>query len=131
MLTTAHTRINWDDVYYAIRTTLVDVEEDKARHKMLAARREVGRYEYLASLLTRAVQETVDFTYQETYDWKAVYTILTNVCEDFEKGSRDNWKANALKSKRDFRDYTCATLTRYVAEVIDFKDYMSANGVAI
>lgn len=128
-MTTSQTRrIDWDAVEYSIRTAILDFEKEEAKHMEWAARKELTRYEYLGALLTRSVQSAIDFTFQEKYDWKAVHTILSAVYRDYETGSNQNWLDNARRGKQSIRDYVCAKLTRYVAEVVDFESYMTANG---
>jgi hypothetical protein len=128
MTNVEQSKINWDDVDYAIRTALTKFEADEDRHLALAKGKKLSRYEYLAALTTQEVQAAVDFTFQESHDWKTVYAILSAVYKDYESDSKQNWLDNAHRSKLPIRDYVSAKLTRYVAEVIDFESYMSANG---
>ncbi len=128
MKTSQARRIDWDAVEYAIRKAIDDFEKNEAEHMEWAARKDLTRYEYLAALVTRSAQSNIDFAFQENHDWKAVHAILSAVYRDYETVSKQDWLDDARRGKQPIRDYLCAKLTRYVAEVIDFDGYLSANG---
>lgn len=120
-------RYDWDDVFYAIRSAYAEYSDGRARHEALANARGIPTTDYLAAKLTRAAQETIDFTFQSDHDWKAVFQVARTVCLDFEEYSREEWIAQARHSRLSRGDLLAARLTRYMGETIDFNDFLRFN----
>lgn len=67
--------IDWDALYYTIRTEFGKATECAEDYKLLAAAREVSVPEYVASLLTRSIQHTIDITFESQINWRNVFVV--------------------------------------------------------